>query len=35
LETRKNKGVKRKKRLKSENNKKCISITITGLLLKR
>jgi hypothetical protein len=29
------KGPKEKKRIKGENNKKCISITITGLLLKR
>jgi hypothetical protein len=35
LGLRKNKGVKRKKRIKGENNKKCISITVTGLLLKR
>jgi hypothetical protein len=35
LGLRKNKGIKRKKRIKGENNKKCISITITGLLLQR
>jgi hypothetical protein len=35
LGPRKNKGAKREKRIKGEKNKKCISITVTGLLLKR
>jgi hypothetical protein len=31
----KKKDPKEKKRIKSDKNKKCISITVTGLLLKR
>jgi hypothetical protein len=35
LGPRKEEGPKREKRIKSDKNKKCISITETGLLLKR